>query len=63
MALTRRQIRQRVGQRELGIIYVGTTTTTGATTQVIDTSDDSPMDPGDNALRYNGAGLLVRAPA
>ena len=63
MALTRRQIRQRVGQRELGIIYVGTTTTTGATTQVIDTSDDSPMDPGDNALRYNGAGLLVRSPA
>jgi hypothetical protein len=63
MALTRRQIRQRVGQRELGIIYVGTMTVTGAETQAIDTSDNSPMDPGDNALRYNGAGLLVRSPA
>lgn len=62
MPLSRRELRQRVGQRELGIIYVGTTTTTGATTQIIDTSDNSPLDPGDNALRYNGAGLLVRSP-
>lgn len=62
MALTRRQLRQRVGQRELGLIFVGTTITTGATTQIIDTSDDSPLDPGDNAVRLNGAGLLVRDP-
>ncbi len=63
MPLSRRELRQRVGQRELGLIYVGTTTTTGATTQLIDTSDDSPLDPGDNPVRLNGAGLLVRSPA
>src|SRR5436309_617939 len=57
MAMTIRQARQRVG-RELGIIYSGTTSS-ATTTSIVDTNAASPLDPGDVAERFNGAGVLV----
>ncbi|KKK74318.1 hypothetical protein LCGC14_2884990, partial [marine sediment metagenome] len=63
MALSRRTIRQTVG-KDLGIIKVGTATTvdTSNDDDLTDTSDDSPLDPGDAATLLNGAGLLVVNP-
>lgn len=60
MALTRTQIRQEVG-RELGIVFPGTATAVDAAgaVRIDDTSDDSPFDPGDDAVRYNGAGVYI----
>lgn len=63
MALTLKQIRQRVG-KELGhIILVGTATAVGGPNLFIDdTSPDSPFDPTDVNLRLNGAGILLHNP-
>lgn len=62
MTLNRQQIRQQVGA-ELGIVLSGTATSVSPaapnTTAIFDTSQDSPFDPGDNALRFNGAGVYL----
>ena len=57
MATSLRKYRQDVG-RELGLVKYGTSTTI-TTTTLIDTSDDSWMDPADDAARYNEAGILI----
>ena len=63
MALSRRGIRQTVG-KDLGIIKVGVATAVDSTNDddLTDTSDDSPLDPGDAATLLSGAGLLVVDP-
>jgi len=59
MTLQLRQIRQQVG-RDLGLILFGTSSSTPAgDLTLLDTSQDSPLDPGDVAERLNGAGLLI----
>jgi len=62
VALTRRQIIANVGGK-LGIVRTGTATSLTGTTAILDVSDDSPLDPGDQAERFSGAGLLVVAGA
>ncbi|KKN27845.1 hypothetical protein LCGC14_0860380 [marine sediment metagenome] len=57
MSTSLRKYRQDVG-RELGLVKYGTATSV-TTTTVLDTSDDSWMDPADDAARYNEAGVLV----
>ena len=63
MALSRRVIRQTVG-KDLGIIKVGTASAVDSSNKddITDSSDDSPLDPGDAATLLNGAGLLIVDP-
>lgn len=58
MTLSQKQIRQRVGLELGGIILTGTASSV-TTTQINDTSNDSPLDPGDTPQRLSGCGLFI----